>query len=323
MELARPLLDDKGNILLNAGREITNAVYNRLEDMEIQGVYINDEISKGIEAEDLIDPIKKREAMQALMKNDIKGALAFANNVVDELRFMERNFRVNIIDIKNNKNYTCKHMVSCCVYSVVVGVAMGLTEEHLRSLATAAILHDIGKLELPESILHKQGRLTEEEMQKMKDHPRIGYEKLTQIPEISSVARNAVLYHHENINGTGYFGIKEEQQTIVTRILHLVDTYDALTSIRKYRPAYSPNEAIEHIMGNTGTLFDSAVVAAFASKFPLYPVGTTIKLSNNEKAIVFSNKINNLRPVIRKMDGNLVDLSTDAGYRSVIIEGLE
>lgn len=322
MKLARPLLDEQGNILLNAGNTLSTHVYNRIQTMEIQGLYIDDEISQGIEVQDLIDPVEKRIAMKHLMSGDLRKVLSFTNMVVEELK-RKKTLQVNVIDIKNTKNYTYKHSVSCCVYATVVGVAMGLSEEQLKNLAVAAIYHDIGKFEISESILHKRGKLTDEEMAVIKTHPQKSYDKLTEIPEISSVSRNAVLYHHENIDGSGYYGIKEEQQTIVTRILRLADAYDALTSVRKYREAFSPSEAIEYIMGNAGTLFDAEVVAAFTSKFPLYPVGTTIRLSNNEQGIVYSNEINNIRPVIRTMDDRLIDLSTDISYRNVIIIGLE
>lgn len=321
-KLARPVLDEQGNILLNAGNTLSPVAYNRILNMDIQGLYINDEISEGITVEDLIDPVEKRIAMKHLMRGDLRQVLSFTSMVVDELKRKET-LQVNVIDIKNSQNYTYKHCVSCCIYATVIGVAMKLPEEQLKNLAVAAIYHDIGKFELPENILHKKEKLTDDEMAIIKTHPKIGYEKLREIPEISSVSRNAVLYHHENIDGSGYFGITGEQLTLTTRILRLVDAYDALTSVRKYREAYTPSEAIELIMGNVDTLFDKDVVAAFTSKFPLYPVGTTIRLSNNEQGIVYSNEINNIRPVIRTMDGRLIDLSTDISYRNVIIIGLE
>lgn len=322
MILARPLIDEQGNILMNKGGRISPVVYNRIEKMELQGLYIEDEISAGIEIEDLISPELKRNALKALIRQDYHRAVQYAHEIVDCLRLKE-SLQVNLIDIKNNKNYTYKHCVSCCIYSVVVGLAMNLNEAYLRSLAVAAMLHDIGKFDLPEEIFHKKGKLSDKEMALVKQHPQIGYEKVSEIPEITSVSRNAVLYHHENIDGTGYYGLTEEKQTIVTRILHLVDVYDALTSIRKHREAFSPGEAMEYIMGNLGKMFDKEVVKAFVSRFPVYPVGATIRLSNNERAVIYSNKVNNIRPVIRTMEGDLIDLSTDARYRNVIIIGLE
>lgn len=322
MKLARPLLDEQGNILLNHGATISPLTYNRVHTMEIQGLYIDDEISYGIEIEDLIDPMLKRVALSDLMNKRYDKVLKFAYTVVDDLK-RKQSLQVNIIDIKNNKNYIYKHCVSCCIYSVVVGIAMGLTEEQLRSLAVAAIMHDIGKFDMSAELLSKKKTLTDAEKEFVKQHAQKGYDILTQMPEVSSVSRNAVLYHHENVDGTGYFGISEERQTIVTKILHLVDVYDALTSIRQFREAYTPSEAIEYIMGNTGTMFDKEVVAAFTSKFPLYPIGSTIRLSNNEQGIVYSNEINNIRPVIRTLEGTLIDLSTDISYRNVIIIGLE
>lgn len=322
MVLARPLLDEEGNILLNKGGRISPVVYNRIDKMDVQGLYVDDEISQDIEIEDIIPPELKRNAVKALIKQDYRKAVQYANNIVDGLR-LKKSLQVNLIDIKNNKNYTYKHCVSTCVYSVIIGLAMGLTEENLRSLAVAAMFHDIGKFDLPEHILHKKTELTDEEVLLVKQHPRTGYDKVSELPEISSVSRNAVLYHHENVDGTGYYGLPEEKQTVVTKIVHLADVYDALTSIRKHREAFSPGEAMEYIMGNAGTMFDREVVAAFVSRFPVYPIGATIRLSNNEQAVVCSNERNSIRPVICTLQGNLVDLSTDPMYRNVIIIGLD
>lgn len=322
MIVARPLSDEKGNVLINSGNKLSPTIYNRIQSMEIQGLYIEDEISRGIEIENLISPELKRNAMKALMNNDINTAISYAHEIVNDLKRKE-SLQVNIIDIKNNKNYTYKHCVSSCIYAVIVGLAMGLTEDQLKNLAVAAMLHDIGKFDLPEKLLHKKGKYTADEMQEMRKHPRLAYEKLSSYHNISSVSRNAILYHHENVDGTGYEGVRGDKQTIIGKILHCVDVYDSLTSIRKHREAFSPSEAIEYIMGNVDKMFDKDVVAAFTSKFPLYPIGSTIRLSNNEQAIVYSNEVNNIRPVIRTMQDTLIDLSTDIGYRNVIIVGLD
>lgn len=321
MVIARPLLDEKGNILLNKGNKLTSTVFSRIQTLEVQGLYIEDEISEGIVVEDLIAPDLKINAVKALMANDISRAIQFAKEVVKDLKRLD-SLKVNLIDIKNNQNYTYKHCVSTCIYSVIIGLAFRMTEEQLENLAVAAILHDIGKFGVEEKVLHKKGKLTQEEMELMKAHPRIAYDKLSSIQEISSVSRNAILYHHENVDGSGYYKLPKDKQTAYTKILHVVDVYDALCSERKYREAYSPSEAIEYIMGNIDKMFDRTVVKALVYNFPLYPIGLTLRLSNGEEAIVYSNEINSMRPVIRTMDGRLVDLSTDSEYRSITIYGI-
>ena len=321
MVVARPLLDEKGNMLLNKGNKISPTVFNRIQTMEVQGLYIEDEISEGIVVENLIDPDLKINAVKALMDNDISKAMLLAKEVVKDLKRQE-SLKVNLIDIKNNKNYTYKHCVATCIYAVIIGLSFRMTEEQLENLAIAAMLHDIGKFSIDEAVLHKRGKFTEKDMEAMKAHPKNAYETLSLIPEISSVSRNAILYHHENVDGSGYYNVPKDKQTAYTRILHVVDVYDALCSERKYRAAYSPSEAIEYIMGNADKMFDPIVVKALAHSFPLYPVGLTLKLSNGEEAIVYSNEINSMRPVIRTMDGKLVDLSTDPVYRSITIYGI-
>jgi HD-GYP domain-containing protein (c-di-GMP phosphodiesterase class II) len=323
MIIARPLYDEKGNILLNRGHKLSATVMNRTNNMEVQGLYIDDEISQGIEIEDLIAPDLKQNALKALINNDVQGAIKYAVEVVNDLKRKD-SLNVNLIDIKNSKNYTYKHCVSTCIYSVIIGLGLRLTEDQLKHLAIAAMLHDIGKFEIDEKILHKKDKLTADEMMIMREHPRHAYHKLSTYPDVSSQSRYAILHHHENENGTGYpFGKRGNEIHLLAKILHVVDVYDALCSERKYRKAHSPSEAIEHLMANSGVLYDEEVVKVFCSKFPLYPKGLTVRLSNNERAIIFSNEINNLRPVLRMFDGRLIDLSSDINYRSVIIIGID
>lgn len=323
--IARPLLDEKGNILLKEGNILSQVVFNRVEKMGVQGMYIQDEISKDVFVEDLIDSSLRLKAIKCLINHDINGAIDCAKQIVDELKRKD-SLQVNLIDIKNNENYTYKHSVAVCVYAIIVGLSLGLNESQLDDLAIAAMLHDIGKFKLPKELLHKKEKLNTKEYEMMKNHPKFAYEELQQYHDVTSIVRNAVLYHHENVDGTGYYGLSSDKQTIYTKIIHVVDVFDALTSIRKYREAFSPQEAIEYIMGNANKMFDMQIVNIFAQKFPVYPIGLTVRLSNGEKAIVVTNEHNNLRPIIRlfneKLNNPLIDLSDNPNYLNVIIQGL-
>lgn len=323
--IARPILDEKGNVLLREGNTLSPTVFNRIKNMEIQGLYIQDEVSKDIFVEDLIEYSLRLKAIKSLVDHNIHASIECAKQIVDELKKKE-SLQVNLIDIKNNENYTFKHSVAVCVYSIIIGLSVGLNETQLDDLAVAAILHDIGKFKLPIELLHKKEKLNHIEYEMIKKHPRLAYEELQQYHEVTSVVRNTVLYHHENADASGYYGVPADKQTIYTKIIHVADVFDALTSIRKYRKAFSPQEAIEYIMGNSGNMFDTEIVDIFTQKFPVYPIGLTVQLSNGEKAVIVTNEHNSLRPIIRlfseKLNNPLIDLSDNKDYFNVTIQNV-
>lgn len=167
------------------------------------------------------------------------------------------------IDAKDQ--YTHKHILRVQKYSVATAKQMGFAGDELKAMETGALLHDIGKLGVPEYVLLKPGRLTDDEFDKIKQHPNIGADILDPVTFPWPVLP-IVKHHHERMDGTGYpDGLKGEEIPLSARVLAVADVYDAITSSRSYRSAWTHERAMEEIKSKAGTHFDPQVVDAFAA----------------------------------------------------------
>lgn len=156
------------------------------------------------------------------------------------------------------------------VLACLLAKAAGLAEEEIRSLAFAAKYHDIGKLMIPEVILDKPGRLTEEERKIVETHAESGYRMLQGYPE---GIREIVRYHHENEDGRGYFGLSGEEIPLGAKILHLCDVFDALTSRRSYKVPWPVADALSFLQEQKGKSFDPKLTDLFVYRvIPAYVI---------------------------------------------------
>ena len=159
--------------------------------------------------------------------------------------------------------YTEGHTRRVALRAVLVGEELGLPPNRLRSLATGGLLHDIGKLSVPDEILKKPGSLDEEEFAVIKRHPEWGHKLLGELGGFSDLVRRLVLDHHERLDGGGYpNGRTALDLDLETRILTVCDVYDALLSVRVYRDAWTHDKAIGLLHEQTGSAFDRGCVAA-------------------------------------------------------------
>jgi putative nucleotidyltransferase with HDIG domain len=164
--------------------------------------------------------------------------------------------------------YTFKHSQSVAEHSVRIARQMRLPERDVELIRLAARVHDLGKIAVPDEVLHKQGRLTEAEFALMKKHPETGAEILSKFPEYRQ-GRELVLAHHERIDGLGYpRGLKGDQIPLGARIMSVADAWDAMTSDRPYRTALEPSVALGELMRGRGTQWDASAVDAFAATLP-------------------------------------------------------
>lgn len=327
-------------LLLRRGKELTPALIRKISALGYQGLYIEDELSQGLEITDVISSDLRRKTrceLQLLflnvstnttgnIKKHFNTLKTLSKKIVDEV-LRNRTTMVNLVDLRAYDDYTYSHSLNVAVLSIIIGMALKLNHDTIQELAIGALIHDIGKMRVDKSILNKPGKLTPEEFEHMKQHSLLGYEYLLNNTDISEKSKLATLYHHERLDGKGYpEGLAGEDIPLYSRIISVADVYDALTSDRPYRKAMLPSDAIEYIMGGYGTAFDPRIVDAITRKVAPYPIGTCVRLSNDEIGIVVKNYENtSLRPVVKLIKDNkptdkVLDLTHDRSCLHITVK---
>jgi putative nucleotidyltransferase with HDIG domain len=167
----------------------------------------------------------------------------------------------------SNDKYTQNHSYRVSVYSAIIATQMGLPSREVEDIRAAALLHDIGKLEISRELLHKAARLTKEEYEEVQSHVERGVRILQPVGASLGSIIPIILAHHDKFDGNGYNPTAGENIPLGSRILSVADNYDALTSDRPYRKAMSPWDAKEIIEKGSGKDFDPEVVKAFLYSF--------------------------------------------------------
>ncbi len=338
-QLATDLVLSKGLILLRKGKSLTPSHIRKISLLGYQGLYIEDELSEGLEINDVISGdlrVRTQNELQRLFHNVEKNITSsvqkhicqvrlLAKDIVDEI-LSNDHAMINIIDLRTFDDYTYSHSLNVTVLSVVMATAMRLSRETITELAIGALVHDTGKMFVNKKILNKPDRLTDEEFEEIKNHSMLGYQYISGNPNIPETAKLAILHHHEQYNGNGYpSGLEGEEIHLFGRIISVADVYDALTSDRPYRRAMLPSDAIEYIMGGYGTMFDPTVVKVLTKKVAPYPIGTCVKLSTGETGIVIKNyESTSMRPMVKLIVDNMpsdkcIDLTNDRSALNITV----
>ncbi|MCL6593602.1 MAG: HD-GYP domain-containing protein [Alicyclobacillus sp.] len=302
------------------GMVLSESLVHRLQSMGIGSVCIEDERTADLQVREPVSPETKRAVLSATFDalHDVAQQTRVRSTYLPRLRKKLRPLVEDVIDqmreaggagehfgnvyLSDGELY--HHSVNMTLYALAVGLQMGLSHDQLLDLGVGSLLHDVGKLKIPEAVLKKPGRLTDEEFESMKMHTVLGYDLLRRSGELPATATLIALQHHERFDGGGYpRGLRGSEIHLYGRITAVVDVYEALTANRVYRSAYLPHEAYEMLLGGGGTQFDPAVVKAFTQAISIYPVGMTVVLSNGYRAVVIrSPKGQTQRPVVRLIE---------------------
>lgn len=307
------VFDGSKAFLLKKGTVLTQKTIEGLYRFGLEGVYIHDKFTEDIKPSvPILDSKRKQKTLKNLewifehVKKQSKSRavqhLKHIDQTVQELIAViqkEKGRLINIADLKAYDDYTYHHSLSVAILSIAIGSSLGLSHDELRKLGFAAIMHDIGKMEIPIEIINKPGRLSHEEFEIIKRHANYSKEYLIQNNVNDSDIYESVVCHHEKLNGEGYpYGLMENEIPYYSKIIAVADVYDALTSLRSYRVPMVPLEVTERIMAGTGESFDIGVVQAFINKVEFYPAGSFVELSNGQQAVIVGHA-NQLRPIVR------------------------
>lgn len=192
-------------------------------------------------------------------------------NAVQALRLREQEIIERLTLAAGYKDpETSRHTLRVAAYSEIIAREMGLTEQFCTDLRLAAPMHDIGQVAMPDTVMLKQGKLTESEYRQMQSHTQIGADILAQAhSSLLQLASEIAVSHHERWDGQGYPNrLAGDAIPLSGRIVCVADNFDALTTERPYKPAWSYERTVEHVMGRAGTQFDPACVAAFERALP-------------------------------------------------------
>lgn len=211
-----------------------------------------------------------------------------------------------LTNMKERDEYTSIHCMNVCVMSVSFGRSLGMDKAELEVLGLGGLLHDLGKMRVPLDILNKPGKLTFEEFEVMKTHPMEGYKMLEEQGDLPSEVLDIVKHHHERRNGKGYpEQLEGDQINNMTRIVAIVDVYDAITSDRCYHDAISPYDALKNMYEWVKEDFDKDMIEKFIQCLGIYPIGSVVELNRGHVGIVVSaSKKSKLRPILMLVENS-------------------
>lgn len=197
-----------------------------------------------------------------------------------------RDALIGLARLKTEDDYTYMHSVAVCALMIALARQLDLDEKQVRQAGIAGLLHDIGKMAIPMSILKKPGALTDDEFMAVKSHPAAGHKMLLDVTGVDDVTLDVCLHHHEKIDGSGYpHRLAGDDISLFARMGAVCDVYDAITSDRPYKRGWCPAESMRKMAQWHGH-FDQTVFQAFVKRIGIYPVGALVRLRSGHLGVV-------------------------------------
>jgi HD-GYP domain-containing protein (c-di-GMP phosphodiesterase class II) len=190
--------------------------------------------------------------------------------------------------VKSHDEYTFFHSVNSCILALAAGRSIGIDRDNLLPIGVGAILHDIGKVAVDPTVLNYPGRIDAQQWAEIKIHPQEGALAIMAAGgDNHEIAATVALEHHARYDGEGYPEVQRSRRPHpFSRLVSVVDTYDAITSRRSYRRAETPHRALQVLLSRAGSMYDPEMVTAFIRMVGLYPPGSILRLTTGEMVVV-------------------------------------
>ena len=213
--------------------------------------------------------------------------------------------------VRSSDEYTFIHSVNVAFYSMMLAKWLNLSASEINEAILAGLLHDVGKMKVPPEVLNKAAKLTKDEFDIIKEHTLYGYELVSNIKGLSNDIKDAVLLHHERMDGSGYpFGYKADKLNKYTRIVAIADVFDAMTAERVYKRQSTPFEAFGVFQAEGARIFDIGMLNTFMSRMPSYLTGIKVLLSNGEAGDIVFVPLQSVTSPIIKIKDDYLDLAS-------------
>jgi HD-GYP domain-containing protein (c-di-GMP phosphodiesterase class II) len=325
MKFDQPVFIEGDNILVPAGVAIKDKDIERLSRWDIEDVYtdgqeikeaVTDTAAKLKETSAWLP--KKEEKSRKIYRSAVDKVDAIFQDVTDGTYLNHEPIDSVVKDmldvLRQSKNEMIQLIllgewierrlsvsaINCMIVSAVIGSTMRLASHRLLQLATGGLLHDIGMLKVERDILEKQGRLSPDELNRMRAHPVMGYQIISKEMKYPEEIALVALQHHEHWDGRGYpRSLKGEDITLFARIVAVADSYEAMVSERPYRNSIIGYNAMKTVLSDNGKHFDPQVLKAFLESMGIFPIGSVVQLNNSSIGRVSENHTDApLRPKI-------------------------
>jgi putative nucleotidyltransferase with HDIG domain len=319
MRIGKTIYSENGDILLSKNTLLKESYINRLKDKNIPAIYIDDEISKGVEPKSIVsvetklraintirriynavDPSKRDNNKKILNPEIFMSLNSTIEKIVGEIR-KNHELSFNMVELLSTDLYTYTHSVNVTILSLMMSHELGYSEADQFKIGIGCLLHDIGKVLVDDEILHKREALSASEFRKMQKHSKDGYDMIKDNDSLTAISKNIVLLHHEKLDGSGYpYQLKGDEIKKHVRISTIADIFDAVTSDRVYSKELPVYKGLELVASYAPAKIDEELYHILSKKIAPYPLGTSVQLSNRYKGIVCDlNKDHPTRPIVK------------------------
>ncbi|MDM8535014.1 HD domain-containing phosphohydrolase [Clostridiaceae bacterium HSG29] len=311
--LARPIISNCGQVLIAENSKINENTIRKFDRFGIKSVYIKTEVINDI-YDIITDRVRKKnvhkfksfikelnlkldKTRKLSVRKEIKLDLKLKENIIEIVWDLIKNInfdnKIKFVDIKSAEDYLYEHQINICILSVYMGKKLRFNDKNLEKLAIASLICDFGNLLLDSEKYLSNKILSKKEKKEFEKHTSLGYEFFHNETDFKITEIIPIIEHHERVNGSGYpRGINGDKMHIFSKIIAIADVYDALTSDRLHRPAFSQSDAVRMLMNDAGVLYDYKLTKLFVENIISYPIGTRVLLSTNDIGIVTHEKEN-------------------------------